>query len=68
VQTIRQAGDDLTRENLMRQAASLSMALPMLHPGIEVKTGPDDYRPIEKVQLVRFNGTRYEALGRPVGR
>ncbi|RCW75703.1 ABC transporter substrate-binding protein [Pseudorhodoferax soli] len=68
VQTIRQAGDDLTRENLMRQAANLSMVLPMLHPGIEVKTGPDDYRPIEKVQLVRFNGTRYEAMGRPVGR
>ena len=68
VQVIRQAGDELTRENLMRQAASLSMTLPMLYPGIEVKTGPDDYRPIQQVQLVRFNGTRYEPLGKPVGR
>ncbi|KQP45625.1 ABC transporter substrate-binding protein [Pseudorhodoferax sp. Leaf274] len=68
VQTIRQAGDELTRENLMRQAANLSMTLPMLYPGIEVKTGPDDYRPIQQVQLVRFNGTRYEALGQPVGK
>jgi ABC-type branched-subunit amino acid transport system substrate-binding protein len=67
VQAIRQAGDALTRENLMRQAASLSMALPMLYPGIEVKTGADDYRPIQQVQLVRFNGTRYEPLGKPVG-
>ncbi|CAN7475159.1 ABC transporter substrate-binding protein [Pseudorhodoferax sp. LjRoot39] len=68
VQTIRQAGDELTRENLMRQAASLSMTLPMLYPGIEVKTGMDDHRPIQQVQLVRFNGTRYEPLGKPVGR
>nr|WP_326543192.1 ABC transporter substrate-binding protein [Pseudorhodoferax sp.] len=68
VQTLRQAGDELTRENLMKQAASLSMTLPMLHPGIGVKTGADDYRPIEKVQLVRFNGTRYESLGQPLGR
>lgn len=67
VQAIRQAGDALTRENLMRQAASLSMTLPMLYPGIEVKTGADDYRPIQQVQLVRFNGTRYEPLGKPVG-
>nr|WP_286197255.1 ABC transporter substrate-binding protein [Variovorax boronicumulans] len=68
VQVIRQAGDELTRENLMRQAASLSMTLPMLYPGIEVRTAPDDYRPIQQVQLVRFNGTRYEPLGMPMGR
>ena len=68
VQTLKQAGDELTRENVMRQAANLSMSLPMLYPGIDVKTGPDDYRPIQKVQLVRFNGARYEPLGQPLGR
>lgn len=68
VQTLKQAGDQLTRENVMRQAANLSMTLPMLYPGIDVKTSADDYKPIEKVQLVRFNGTRYEPLGQPLGR
>lgn len=68
VQTLKQAGDHLTHENIMRQAANLSMSLPMLYPGIDVKTGADDYKPIQKVQLVRFNGTRYETLGQPLGR
>ncbi len=68
VQTLKQAGDQLTHENVMRQAANLSMTLPMLYPGIDVKTGADDYKPIQKVQLVRFNGTRYETLGQPLGR
>ena len=63
VQTLKQAGDNLTRENVMKQALSLSMTLPMLYPGIEVKTGPSDFFPIEKMQLIRFNGTRYEPVG-----
>jgi ABC-type branched-subunit amino acid transport system substrate-binding protein len=64
VQTLKQAGDDLTRENVMKQSLNLSMTLPMLYPGIDVKTSPDDFFPIEKMQLIRFNGTRYEPLGR----
>jgi hypothetical protein len=63
VQTLKQAGDNLTRENVMKQALSLSMTLPMLYPGIDVKTGPSDFFPIEKMQLIRFNGTRYEPVG-----
>lgn len=63
VQTLKQAGDNLTRENVMRQALNLDMKLPMLYPGVEVKTGPGDAYPIEKLQLIQFNGSRYEPVG-----
>ena len=63
VQVLKQAGDNLTRENLMKQAANLSTTVPMLYPGVEIKTSPDDFHPIKKVQMLRFNGTRYEAFG-----
>ena len=68
MQTLKQAGDELTRANVMQQAANLSLKLPMLYPGIEVKTAPDDFFPIEQMQLVRFNGTRYEPFGDVFGR
>lgn len=58
-QVLRQAGDDLTRANIMKQAASLKMQLPMLYPGIDLQTGADDFYPVEKMQLVRFDGSRY---------
>ena len=45
VQVLKQCGDNLTRDNVMKQAASLSMELPMLLPGINVKTGSDDFYP-----------------------
>ena len=51
VQVLKQCGDNLTRENVMKQAASLDMTLPMLLPGVNVKTGPDDFFPIEREQL-----------------
>ncbi|ROZ61607.1 ABC transporter substrate-binding protein [Ramlibacter sp. WS9] len=63
VQVLRQAGDNLTRENVMKQAASLSFIPPMLYPGIEVKTSADDFSPIAKKVLQRFNGKAYEAIG-----
>jgi len=63
VQVIKQAGDDLTRENLMRQALNLNMTLPMLYPGIEIRTSATDAYPIEQLQLVQFNGTRYVPMG-----
>jgi branched-chain amino acid transport system substrate-binding protein len=63
VQTLKQAGDNLTRENIMKQALNLNMKLPMLYPGIEVKTSPTDAYPIEGIQLIQFNGTRYEPVG-----
>ncbi|WP_052319376.1 ABC transporter substrate-binding protein [Burkholderia sp. A9] len=62
VQTLKQAGDNLTRENVMRQALSLNVTLPMLQPGINVQTSPTDAYPIKKLQLMQFNGTRYELM------
>jgi ABC-type branched-subunit amino acid transport system substrate-binding protein len=62
VQVLRQAGDNLTRDNIMKQAANLSFTPPMLFPGIEVKTTPDDFFPIQKKALQRFNGKAYETL------
>ena len=68
VQVIKQAGDNLTRENIMKQAASLDMTLPMLLPGVNVKTGPDDFFPIEREQLMRFDGKTWQLFGKVYGR
>ncbi len=67
VQVLQQCGDDLTRENVMKQAANLkSLSQPMLLPGITISTGPDDFYPIEQMQLMRFNGKIWEMFGKPV--
>jgi len=64
VQVLKQCGDDLTRENLMRQAANLkNLELPILIPGIRVNTGPHDYSPIEQMQLQRFDGKQWVLFG-----
>jgi ABC-type branched-subunit amino acid transport system substrate-binding protein len=64
MQVLKQCGDDLTRENLMRQAASLKdLALPILIPGIRVNTGPQDHSPIEQMQLQRFDGKQWVLFG-----
>ena len=68
VQVLKQAGDNLTRENIMKQAASLDMTLPMLLPGVNVKTGPDDFFPIEREQLARFDGKTWVLFGKVYGR
>jgi branched-chain amino acid transport system substrate-binding protein len=59
VQILKQCGDDLTRENIIKQASHLDMELPMLLPGIRLTTGPADLRPIKQMRLVRFDGERY---------
>jgi branched-chain amino acid transport system substrate-binding protein len=68
VQVLTQAGDELTRDNVMKQAANLDMTLPMLLPGVTVKTGPDDFYPVEREQLKRFNGKSWELFGKVYGR
>ncbi len=68
VQTLKQAGDNLTRENIMKQAASLDMTLPMLLPGVNVKTSADDFYPIEREQLQRFDGKTWVLFGKIYGR
>ena len=64
VRVLKQCGDDLTRENLMRQAANIrNLALPMLLPGITINTSPTDFRPIKQARMARFNGERWELFG-----
>jgi branched-chain amino acid transport system substrate-binding protein len=59
VQLLKQCGDNLTRENIMKQASHLDMELPLLLPGIRLNTSPTDLRPIKQMRLVRFDGQRY---------
>ena len=68
VQVLKQAGDNLTRENIMRQAANIEMNLPMLLPGVNVKTGADDFYPIERGQLARWDGKTWVLQGKIFGR
>ena len=63
-EVLRRCGDELTRTNVLRQATSLAdLEVPMLLPGILVTTGPDDYRPIERLQPMRFDGARWQPIG-----
>jgi branched-chain amino acid transport system substrate-binding protein len=63
-EVLKQCGDDLTRENVMKQAANLkSLQVGLLLPGIKISTSPDDYYPIEQMQMQRFNGERWEPVG-----
>jgi branched-chain amino acid transport system substrate-binding protein len=59
VQLLRQCGDNLTRANLIDKASHMDMELPLLLPGIRLRTTPTDHRPIQQVRLVRFDGQRY---------
>jgi branched-chain amino acid transport system substrate-binding protein len=60
-QVLRQAGDDLTRENIMKQAASLKdFRLGLLLPGSLINTSPTDYRVIRYMKLQRFNGRSWD--------
>ena len=64
VQVLKQAGDNLTRENVMKQAASMKdLELGGLLPGIKVNTSPTDFAPISQVQLVKFKGETWERFG-----
>ena len=64
VQVLTQCGDDLSRENIMRQAASLKNYLsPILLPGIAINTGPADFHPIKQMRLVQFDGTAWQPIG-----
>ncbi len=64
VHVLRQAGNDLSRANIMKQAAAIrDLSLPMLLPGIKINTGPADFYPIEQEQLARFDGERWVLFG-----
>jgi branched-chain amino acid transport system substrate-binding protein len=68
VQVLKQAGDNLTRANVMKEAANLDISLPMLLPGVNVKTAPDDFYPIEREQLMKFDGNTWQLFGKVYGR
>ena len=61
---LQRAGNDLTRANLMKQTQSFKdIELPMLLPGIKLNTSPTDHRPLEQMQLQRFDGKRWVRFG-----
>jgi branched-chain amino acid transport system substrate-binding protein len=66
VQLLDQCGDDLTRENVMRQVAHLDMHVPMLLPGIRIQTTPTDFYPMKSLQLERFDGKSLVLFGEPM--
>jgi branched-chain amino acid transport system substrate-binding protein len=68
VHVLKQCGSDLSRENIMRQAANIKNAdLPMVLPGIRVNTSPTNYHPMRQLQLMRWNGHVWEHFGEVLG-
>ena len=64
VDTLRRCGDDLSRDNIMRQATNIKdLEVPLLLPGIKLNTSPDSYFPLRQMQLLRFNGASWEYFG-----
>jgi ABC-type branched-subunit amino acid transport system substrate-binding protein len=64
VHVLKQCGDDLTRENIMKQAANIkNFSSDVMLPGIKVNTGPDDFFPIEQMQLMKFDGEAWRLFG-----
>ena len=63
-QALKQCGDNLTRENVMKQAASLkNLEIGVLLPGIKINTSPTDFAPIKQMQMMRFKGESWEFFG-----
>jgi branched-chain amino acid transport system substrate-binding protein len=64
VAVLKACGDNLTRENVMKQAASLhDVKLPMLLPGISLSTSASDFDPVKQMQLQKFDGTTWQLFG-----
>ena len=64
VQVLKQCGDELTRDNVMKQAANLhDFRVPMLLPGITINTSPTDFAPVKQIQMARFDGERWHLFG-----
>jgi branched-chain amino acid transport system substrate-binding protein len=69
VQVLKQCGDNLTRENVMKQAANLKdLQLDVMLPGIKINTGLTDFAPLEAEQLARFDGTDWARFGEIIGK
>ena len=69
VQVLKQAGNDLTRANVMKQAASLKdYVVPGALPGIKLNTSATDFAPFESVRLARFSGAEWSGFGEVMGK
>ena len=69
VQVLKQCGDNLTRENVMKQAANLKdLQLDVMLPGIKINTSPTDFAPLEAEQLARFDGKEWARFGEILGK
>jgi ABC-type branched-subunit amino acid transport system substrate-binding protein len=62
-QVLKQCGDNLTRENIMKQAASLDLEIGVYLPGTRIRTSPTDFSPLEQLQMMRFKGESWELFG-----
>jgi branched-chain amino acid transport system substrate-binding protein len=62
-QVLRQCKDDLTRENIMKQAANLNFEIGIYLPGTRIKTSPTDFAPLEQLQMMRFKDESWELFG-----
>jgi branched-chain amino acid transport system substrate-binding protein len=60
---LKQCGDNLTRDNIMKQMTSLDMEVGVYLPGVRIRTSPTDYAPINQLQLMKFNGQRFDLFG-----
>ena len=64
VHVLKQCGDELTRENLMRQAANIKdLTVPLMLPGVKVNTSPTDFYPLQSLQMARFEGDHWVLFG-----
>jgi branched-chain amino acid transport system substrate-binding protein len=64
---LRRAGDDLTRANIMKIASHIdNWTYPLYLPGITLNTSPDNLFPMRVTQMKRYNGTRWEMIGKPI--
>jgi hypothetical protein len=64
VEVLKMCGDNLTRENIMKQAANLkNFRTEVLLPGIAINTSPSNFAPIGQLQLMKFKGERWELFG-----
>jgi len=64
---LKQCGDVLTRDNVMKQMTSLNMEIGVYLPGIKIRSSPTNYAPISQFQLMKFDGQRFELFGSVIG-
>jgi hypothetical protein len=68
VAVLKQCGDNLTRENIMKQAANIhDLEIDTLLPGVKINTSPTDFAPIKQLQLMKFKRERWQLFGPVMG-